>query len=254
MNKTVPLALAVVVSLLTAATASAHGRWRIRAAPAPVFPVMGVPVTGFGVMPTFPTAAAPALGGFGVTPTAAAPLAIAPAAQLPALGGFGGGLSTSMTMSGDPALLSLMPSLMRNLHGALFGLPPFSRAELAPALGGMTETQVRAVVREAVGAELSRAGLAPAPGAARVDPAQVSELIKVLKAIEAKMPKPEGGGGAGALAPSPEARRAREEVRRLIAGVAATPGAPGGSDVERARAEVRRLIADAAAKPVARRE
>src|SRR5262245_54061306 len=104
------LLLTSAALLLMAAPASA---WHRRAAmpmmpmvgmPVMGMPMMGMPVMGMGVMPTTPTAFV-----------------------------GGGGMSMSLSMSGDMSLAMLAPGLLRNLVGSFLGVP---------GAAGMTEAQV----------------------------------------------------------------------------------------------------------------
>jgi hypothetical protein len=177
-------------------------------------PMMGMPMMGMGVMPM----------GFGVTPTVA-----------------GGGLSMSLTMSGDASMGLLGLLMMRPLLAGLLGLPT---TPAATGTGGMTEAQFRNALGQALNVAIKEGITIANPMTAT----QAAEVIKVLEAIEKKIRVPGGGmGGAAPPVPPRELERARAEVRRLAFGPDSGPVSP--AELARARAEVRRLAAGGVARP-----
>jgi hypothetical protein len=213
MKTTTRLLLVFAAPLLTAAPASA---WHCHRAGMMTMPMMPMPMMGVG---TLPVGGALPIGG--VLPTTLA----------------GGGVQMSFQMSGDPAMLLLMPGLIRNLLGSFLGVS---------GTGGLTDAQFQAL------ADRIR-GLAVTAGANPMTAQQAETLITELRQLRLQFQQRRSSGKDVPVLPPPkedkEMTQARAVVQRLVAEEQTRRTAAAPRDLQQARAEVRKLVAAGAARP-----
>jgi hypothetical protein len=160
---------------------------------------------------------------------------------LPATTGLVGGgasMSMSLSMSGDASMALIGPLMLRGLLDRI----------LTPLTGtgaGTNEAQLRTLVEQVVGI---------AAGGSPMTAAQAVELLRELRTLRGQLQRLRGedtrNQGSLLPVPSPESERARAEVGRLLAEIAAvqnTRATPARVAKPNPETEVQRLLDEIAA-------